>query len=74
MIVTFCRVRPALLVNELTATTRRREGTTVIEVSGLTPEISAVAASGGLLPVSTEPPGETTRRPPRPGFSGATRR
>ncbi len=41
MIVTFCRVRPALLVNELTATTRRREGTTVIEVADLTPEVSA---------------------------------
>ena len=61
MIVTFCRVRPALLVNELTATTRRREGTTVVEVSGLTSEVSAIAASGGLLPVSTEPPGEATR-------------
>jgi 7,8-didemethyl-8-hydroxy-5-deazariboflavin synthase CofH subunit len=61
VIVTFCRVRPALLVNELTATTRRREGTTVIEVGALTSEVSAVAALGGLLPVSTEPPSETTR-------------
>ena len=62
MIVTFCRVRPALLVNELTATTRRREGTTVIEVADLTPEVSSAAASGGLLPVSTDPPAETNRQ------------
>ncbi|MEX0668044.1 MAG: radical SAM protein, partial [Acidimicrobiia bacterium] len=56
MIVTFCRVRPASLVNELTATTRRREGTTVIEVDDLSSEVSAAAASGGLLPVGTTPP------------------
>jgi 7,8-didemethyl-8-hydroxy-5-deazariboflavin synthase CofH subunit len=56
VIVTFCRVRPAALVNELTATTRRREGTTVIEVDELTSEVAAAAASGGLLPVSTSPP------------------
>jgi 7,8-didemethyl-8-hydroxy-5-deazariboflavin synthase CofH subunit len=53
VIVTFCRVRPAALVNELTATTRRREGTTVIEVGDLSTEASVAAAAGGLLPVST---------------------
>lgn len=56
MIVTFCRVRPAALVNELTATTRRREGTTVIEVDDLTSEAASAAAGGGLLPVGTTPP------------------
>ena len=56
MIVTFCRVRPATLVNELTATTRRREGTTVIEVADLSPEAAAAAAGGGLLPVATTLP------------------
>ena len=56
MIVTFCRIRPAALVTELTATTRRREGTTVIEIDDLTQEVSVAAASGGLLPVSTTAP------------------
>ncbi len=56
MIVTFCRVRPALIVNELTATARRREGTSVVEVDDLTSEVSAAAASGGLMPVSLTSP------------------
>ncbi len=60
--ITFCRVRPAAMVNELTATTRRKEGTTVVEVDGLTSEVSAAAASGGLLPVSTSPPGAPAPR------------
>ncbi|MGH8926756.1 MAG: 5-amino-6-(D-ribitylamino)uracil--L-tyrosine 4-hydroxyphenyl transferase CofH [Acidimicrobiia bacterium] len=52
MIVTFCRTRPATVISELTATTRWREGTTVIEVEDPTPEMTSTAAAGGLLPVS----------------------
>ena len=51
MIVTFLRSRPAATVSELTAATRRREGTVALELE----EVSAVqlrtAAAGGLLVV-----------------------
>jgi FO synthase len=51
--ITFCRLRPAAELNELWAKTRRREGTTVVEVA---PEIDAAPAlAGGLLPVTLGP-------------------
>ncbi len=48
---TFLRVRPAESVHELTATTRRREGTTALEVSRLPENDRAACLAGGLLPV-----------------------
>lgn len=49
--VTFVRARPATHINELSATTRRREGTTVLEKSGITPGESADAARSSVLAV-----------------------
>ena len=40
----------------MTALTRRREGTTVVEVGALSAELSVASASGGLLPVGSAPP------------------
>lgn len=51
--VTFCRLRPAQAINEVFASTRRREGTTCLEVDGLLPGDRAGALAGGLLPVET---------------------
>jgi FO synthase len=51
--ITFLRLRPAAQLNELWVTTRRREGTTAVEVApgiDLTP-----ALAGGLLPVTLGP-------------------
>ncbi len=50
--VTFLRMRPVETINELTAGTRRREGTTTVELA--VPDVAGVAAAvrGGLLPVS----------------------
>ena len=49
--ITFLRLRPASEVTEVWATTRRREGTTVVEIDGLTPADRAGALAGGVLPV-----------------------
>ncbi len=49
--ITFLRLRPADELNELWASTRRREGTTAVETS--VDHTSALA--GGLLPVATSP-------------------
>jgi len=51
--VTFLRVRPAAAVNEPWAATRRREGTTAVEIDPLTDPDRAAALEGGLLPVAT---------------------
>jgi 7,8-didemethyl-8-hydroxy-5-deazariboflavin synthase CofH subunit len=50
--VTFLRLRPAEEVNELWAATRRREGTTVVEVARLTEQDGESALAGGLAPVA----------------------
>ncbi len=50
--VTFLRLRPAEAVNELWAATRRREGTTAVEVSGLAATDRTAALAGGLAPVA----------------------
>jgi 7,8-didemethyl-8-hydroxy-5-deazariboflavin synthase CofH subunit len=47
--ITFCRLRPAHSVSERWASARRRQGTTVAEVSSA--EASAGALAGGLLPL-----------------------
>ena len=52
--ITFLRLRPAEEINELWAMTRRREGTTAVEVAGLTAQDSASALAGGLAPVAIE--------------------
>ena len=51
MIVTFLRTRPAETVSELTAATRRREGTVALELEEVTPVQVRTAATGGLLVV-----------------------
>lgn len=50
--ITFLRTRPAETVNELTAATRRREGTTTLEVESITAAAVSSALAGGVLPVS----------------------
>ena len=50
--ITFLRLRPAEDVNELWASTRRREGTTVVEVAGLSEQARDSALDGGLAPVA----------------------
>ena len=52
--ITFLRLRPAGEINELWAATRRREGTTTVEVAGLTEQDSTSALAGGLAPVAIE--------------------
>lgn len=47
--VTFLQLRPADAVNEIWATTRRREGTLSVEVATPTPEDIIEAQKGGLL-------------------------
>jgi FO synthase len=49
--VTFLRLRPADLVNELWAATRRREGTTAVELEQVTAEHRAAVLQGGLVPI-----------------------
>jgi 7,8-didemethyl-8-hydroxy-5-deazariboflavin synthase CofH subunit len=51
MIVTFLRTRPAAMVSELIAATRRREGTVALELEEVTPNDLRNAATGGLLVV-----------------------
>ncbi|HSR44528.1 MAG TPA: 5-amino-6-(D-ribitylamino)uracil--L-tyrosine 4-hydroxyphenyl transferase CofH [Acidimicrobiia bacterium] len=53
MTITFCRVRPASEVTELSAVTRRREGTTTLEMIGVRGDDRAAALAGGILPVET---------------------
>ncbi len=50
--VTFLRLRPADTVNELWASTRRREGTTTVETVGLSETERSAILAGGLVPVS----------------------
>ena len=49
--ISFHRMRPGAEVNEITAATRRREGTTAIELTSATSTELAACASGGVLPV-----------------------
>lgn len=51
--VTFLRLRPADSINELWAATRRREGTTTVEVVSLDDGDRRGAIAGGLLPVAS---------------------
>ncbi len=51
--ITFLRLRPAETVNELWASTRRREGTTAVEIAELSVEHRAAIIAGGLVPVAT---------------------
>jgi 7,8-didemethyl-8-hydroxy-5-deazariboflavin synthase CofH subunit len=51
--VTFCRVRPAESVNEVWAATRRREGTTALEIPLMAASDRAGSIAGGVLPVAT---------------------
>ena len=53
MTVTFCRMRPVEQINELAATTRRREGTTVLEIASPSEADVAQAHAGGVLAVSS---------------------
>ena len=55
-IISYLRVRPAERIIELSASTRRREGTTTLEVAGLRDSDVAAAVSGGVLPVETGDP------------------
>jgi 7,8-didemethyl-8-hydroxy-5-deazariboflavin synthase CofH subunit len=50
--ITFLRLRPAGDISELWAATRRREGTTAVEVDGLGDAQRAAALQGGLLPIA----------------------
>lgn len=50
--ITFLRLRPAEQVNELWAATRRREGTTAVEIAGLSNNQREAVIAGGLVPVS----------------------
>ncbi|MFQ5968000.1 MAG: 5-amino-6-(D-ribitylamino)uracil--L-tyrosine 4-hydroxyphenyl transferase CofH [Acidimicrobiia bacterium] len=52
-VVTYCRVRPALAINELAIATRRKEGTTTLEKGHFEPDEISVTAGGGVLPVET---------------------
>lgn len=47
--ITFLQIRPAETVNEIWASTRRREGTLVVEVSSPTPADVVEAQKGGLI-------------------------
>jgi 7,8-didemethyl-8-hydroxy-5-deazariboflavin synthase CofH subunit len=53
MTVTYLRVRPAEMLAEPTAVSRRREGTTVLEMSAPTPAAIAAANKAGLLVAAT---------------------
>ncbi len=59
--ITFLRLRPATEANELWAATRRREGTTTVEIGDLHAGDRSGAIQGGLLPVVT-----TARAEPAP--------
>ncbi len=51
MTVTFCRLRPAESISELAAATRRREGTSVLEIGRMGREDRDACLAGGVLPV-----------------------
>ena len=53
--ISFLRLRPADSLNELWASTRRREGTTAVEIAGLNADYQTAALAGGLLPISEGP-------------------
>ncbi|MEZ5175862.1 MAG: 5-amino-6-(D-ribitylamino)uracil--L-tyrosine 4-hydroxyphenyl transferase CofH [Acidimicrobiia bacterium] len=53
--VTFLQVRPASHLNEMWASTRRREGTLVVEVDAPTLDDLRAAHNGGLLVASGDP-------------------
>ena len=53
--ITFLQVRPAETVNEIWASTRRREGTLAVEVVDPGPDDVEAAARGGLLLASGDP-------------------
>ena len=53
MTVTYLRMRPAEMLAEPTAVSRRREGTTVIEMAAPTPTDIAAANGAGLLVIAT---------------------
>ena len=57
MIVTFLRIRPATAASELTASTRRREGTVALEMDHVSPEDLQAVAAGGLMIVGVGPGG-----------------
>ncbi len=50
--ITFVRLRPADAINELWAATRRKAGTTTVEVGSLSASDRRGALAGGLLPVA----------------------
>ena len=56
MRVTFLRTRPAETLTEAAAVSRRREGTTAIEMESPSPADAAAAAKGGALLVSRTAP------------------
>ncbi len=56
--ITFCRLRPAGAVTEVTAATRRAEGTTVLELARPDPESAAACLAGGVLPAAVGHTGE----------------
>ncbi|MGQ0847642.1 MAG: 5-amino-6-(D-ribitylamino)uracil--L-tyrosine 4-hydroxyphenyl transferase CofH [Actinomycetota bacterium] len=56
LIVTFCRLRPTATIGQLTATSRWREGTTVLEMEAPTDAEARAAASDGLLLTAAAPP------------------
>jgi FO synthase len=51
--ISFCRVRPAESVSVLFAGTRRREGTTTLEIKEIRADDRAACLEGGILPVET---------------------
>ncbi len=53
--ITFTRLRPAESITEIQAATRRREGTTAVEIEAPTPADITGALSGGVLPVAGTP-------------------
>ena len=50
--ITYLRVRPAAAVSEVTAATRRAEGTTALELDVSDPGSVAACVAGGVLPVA----------------------
>ncbi|HEY6634181.1 MAG TPA: hypothetical protein VI141_01050, partial [Acidimicrobiia bacterium] len=60
MTVTYLRVRPAEMLAEPTAVSRRREGTTVLEMAAATSAELAAANKAGLLLAATSIDGVET--------------
>ncbi|HEY7703391.1 MAG TPA: 5-amino-6-(D-ribitylamino)uracil--L-tyrosine 4-hydroxyphenyl transferase CofH [Acidimicrobiia bacterium] len=55
MTITFCRLRPAHELTETIASTRHREGTTALEVEGLSTSDVEAACKAKVLPVAVGP-------------------